>query len=119
MGKQSRIEELERENVNLKSFNANLRTALDAEHVQSHEHGIRHTFTIETSGKWGSAANLSVCEAIERLCRALESGGLTVHRVSRHLHNENTNDTAVFEYPRRDTLSGCACRCVGSGSNSG
>ena len=115
MGKKS---ELSEELWSVRNHSLAIAAVLEAERARSTERGIRHTFTIETSGKWGSAANLSVCEAIERLCRALESGGLTVHRSSRHYHNENTDDTTYHEFPRRDIPSGCACRIVGNGSNS-
>ena len=111
MGKKS---ELSEELWSVRNHSLAIAAVLEAERAQSTERGIRHTITIETSGKWNTDANLSVGEAVERLCRALESGGLTVHRASRHYHNENTNDTTYHEFRRIDPLSGCACRIVGN-----
>src|ERR1019366_3589815 len=115
MGKKS---ELSEELWSVRNHSLAIAAVLEAERAQSTERGLRHTITIETSGKWNKVANLSVGEAVERLCRALESGGLTVHRASRHYHNENTNDTTYHEFRRIDPLSGCACRIVGNGSTS-
>ena len=74
------------------------------------DHSIRHTITIEATGRWDSRSDLPSAEAIERLCRALESGGLTIRSTHRRTHDETADSTTACNFARCALPVACAPR---------